>query len=369
MSANGDHDSKERRIRDMLGLIKFCLETTAKEDASGDVSSNIPPMDPDRRDWLEQAINSMTVDTTRQLLENLALVKETVAQLESDPNHDIALQKTCDALGNLTDLCEDMDYAVDFSKLDGFAIFKPLIGCKHEELIVKACELVAALVQNNPVCQDIAMQTRLLEKLVDFVDLKDSQQHLKARPYALYAVSSIIRSNPTVRRYFENQIDGLTVLLSLLNYRQLDEMLSAETAADVNTNSSVYWWRKLRIRSIFLFQTLCLESEAAPEFFFQKQALKQLSEQLKNSKDPEVREHLLQATKTFMQTFNDNKLAESIQHSPELKDIVEGIYKHLTIEPGHAVQEDGAYDLSDSISSCKDLMQIIDNSYHLRNKS
>lgn len=352
MPNNGDNEGKERKIKDLLGLVKFCLETTKNEDASGNASDAIGPMDPDRRAWLQQAINSMTVDTTRQLLENLALVKETIAELEKDPNHDISVQKTCNAIEVLTDLCEEIDYAKDFAKLDGFSIFKPLVGCCHEEMIVKACELIAALAQNNPICQDMAMKTNLLERLLLFIDVKDSQTqtHIKARSYALYAISSIIRSNQEVRTYFETKLDGLSVLLNILDYKPIDQPSSGN---EDNKISPIYWWRKLRIRSVFLFRTLCQESPYAAKFFFKKEATRQLTNQLENPHDPEIREHLLHALKAFLSSLNPKEQLESLNLSPNLKSVVDEIYNSSLQESGDD------YDMTDTRSTCKELISLI----------
>lgn len=347
----------------MLGLVKFCLETTAKEDAAG-TSSQVQPMDPDRQAWLQQAINSMTVDTTCLLLENVATVKETIAQLEKNPNHNIPVQKTSSAIEVLTDLCEEIDYASDFAKLDGFSIFKPLIGCKHEELIVKACELIAALAQNNPICQTMAVNTRVLEKLIDFVDINDNQTHIKARSYALYAISSIIRSNQEVRTSFETQLDGLSVLHRLLDYQHLDQLLdgrsgsmssSTSSSGDDNKKSSVYWWRKLRIRSLFLFRTLCLESPLASKFFFEKEAIKQVTEQLKSPHDPEIREHLLHALQAFLSSLDASRQVEALELSPNLRNIVDQIHNSSLQE------SNDDYDMTDTRSTCKELMNLIDS--------
>lgn len=348
----------------MLGLVKFCLETTAKEDASGESTSCVEPMDTDRRAWLQEAMSSMTVDTTRQLLENLALVKETITKMEKDPNHNVAVQKTCNAIEVLTDLCEEIDYAADFAKLDGFSIFKPLISCSHEEMIVKACELIAALAQNNPLCQTMALETRLLERLIDFVDIKDNQTHIKARSYALYAISSIIRSNQEVRERFETLLDGLSVLLRLLNYQQPEHPIERphrqSTSGSINedgSNSIAYWWRKLRIRSIFLFRTLCSESSESSKFFFEQQAIVQVTNELKNLHDPEIREHLLNALKAFLISLDPNKQKEVLELSPNLKEVVEQIHNSSSQE------SDDSYDLTDTRSVCKELITLID-SFH-----
>lgn len=365
MPNSGDSgENKERRIRDMLGLVKFCLETTANEDATA-ASSNIAPMDPDRQAWLQQAISSMTIDTTALLLENVATVKETIAEMEKDPDQNVAVQKTCNAIEVLTDLCEEIDYATDFAKLDGFSIFKPLIGCKHEEMIVKVCELIAALAQNNPICQNMALDTRVLERLIDFVDLDDKQTHIKACSYALYAISSIIRSNQEVRTSFETQLDGLSVLHRLLDYEQLrlfatqsicvPSSSSTSMSLDDKKSSSIYWWRKLRIRSLFLFRTLCLESEYASKFFFEKQAIKQITEQFSLHCDPEIREHLLFALKAFLTSLDARQQIEALELSSNLRDTVEQIHDSSFQESGND------YDMTDTRSACKELIDLIDS--------
>lgn len=360
MPNSGDNEGKERRIRDMLGLVKFCLEATKKEDAP-DSSGSFEAMDPDRRAWLQRAFESMTVDTTKQLLENLAIVKETIAQMEKDPTHDVAVQKTCDAISVLTDLCEEIDYAADFGKLDGFSIFKPLIGCSHEEMIVKACELIAALAQNNPLCQNMAVQTRLLERLLDFVAIREDQSHIKARSYALYAISSIVRSNQEVRRHFEYQLDGLTVLLSILSHQLPDNLVNSTKSASTksgeleNKKSSIYWWRKLKIRSVFLFRTLCDESEKASDFFYEKQAITHLYNQLSTTQDLEIREHLLHALKSFLTSLNTSRQVESIKLTPDLRDLIERIFQVASQESGDD------YDTTDTRSTCKELLDLIDS--------
>jgi len=338
----------------MLGLVKFCLETTAKEDASGRTSTNFEAMDPDRRAWLQQAMESMTVDTTRQILENLAIVKETISQMEKDSSQNVAVQKTCDALGVLTDLCEEIDYASDFAKLQGFTIFKPLIECSHEEMIVKACELLAALAQNNPMCQMMTIDTRLLELLLDFVHIKEDQSNVKARSYALYAISSIVRSNPEVLTHFETKLDGLTVLLHLLEFQPLDKMLD-DKSKDDGKGSSVYWWRKLRIRSVFLFRTLCSESSNSSNYFYERQAIKKLADQLTNSHDIEVREHLLHALKALILSFDSTKRAEALKLTPNLVKVIDDIKSSIP----HTDDTASDYDLADTRQTCAELLKII----------
>lgn len=416
-NVNNDSGANERRIRDMLGLVKFCLESTASEDASGS-NELVEPMDADRLAWLQNAFASMTVDTTKQLLENLTTVKETVVELIKYPNAPVRVNQTCQSMEILTDLCEEIDYARDFAKLDGYSIFIPLINCRHEQLIIKACELIAALSQNNPVCQDIALEIRLLEKLIDFVDFRNTQNFIKARSYALYAISSIIRSNPRVRNQFERQLDGLSVLMKLLDFNSFEDPscevvssttttsttsstlsssssdnrsqqavssseITSSTATPASSSSSsnqlsanpneaptdqsklTYWLRKLRIRAIFLFRTLCSESSNASNYFYEKQAIKLLAKQLQQPQDRELREHLLQAVYAFLSSLDQTKRVASMVVVPNLSEVVANIRRRTSVS--EAVKGGDHYDLTDTRSICEELLQLIDSIQHPNN--
>lgn len=348
MSSNGgEGEQNERKIRDMMGLVKFCLEATAKEDAQGTTPS-IGPMDPERRAWLEQAIRSMTVDTTKMLLDNLSFVKETIEKMRTNPNDSIDIDKTCGSIQVLTDLCEEIDLADDFAKLNGFSIFQPLISCKHDELVVKACELIAALAQNNPNCQGVALHTRLLEKLLDYVAQKESIAHVKARSYALYAISSIVRASSDVWKHFETSVEGLSVLLQLLDCEPIEAGDSCQ-----DSNSPVYWQRKLRIRSLFLFKNLVTESARVAEYFCSKDIVVKLSRQIKPSVDFELLEHLLNALKTFLESISSDERSRMLAPVPELKQSLQTVMERAS------QAKDSDYDVGDVIATCRELSALV----------
>lgn len=56
----GEPPRQPRQPRDLQGLLRFCVQATSAEDAPA--PSNQAPMDSERRRWLEEAINSMTVN-------------------------------------------------------------------------------------------------------------------------------------------------------------------------------------------------------------------------------------------------------------------------------------------------------------------
>merc|ERR1712226_713018 len=60
-----------RQPHDLEGLLKFCMQVTANEDAP---SGAVEEMDPERRQWLEDAISGMTVDVVKQLAEAIKII-------------------------------------------------------------------------------------------------------------------------------------------------------------------------------------------------------------------------------------------------------------------------------------------------------
>merc|ERR1712047_13897 len=55
-----------RQPKDLQGLLKFCMEATANEDAPA-VPSDPAAREPERRAWLEEALDKMSVDVVEQL--------------------------------------------------------------------------------------------------------------------------------------------------------------------------------------------------------------------------------------------------------------------------------------------------------------
>merc|ERR1711963_542697 len=62
-----------RQPRDLQGLLKFCMEATASEDAPavvGDPAARLAAMDPERKAWLEEALDNMSVDVVEVVVED-----------------------------------------------------------------------------------------------------------------------------------------------------------------------------------------------------------------------------------------------------------------------------------------------------------
>merc|ERR1711963_864195 len=75
-----------RQPRDLQGLLKFRMEATASEDAPavvGDPAARLAAMDPERKAWLEEALDNMSVDVVEQLGNGIKLLLDSSADLET----------------------------------------------------------------------------------------------------------------------------------------------------------------------------------------------------------------------------------------------------------------------------------------------
>ena len=79
-----------RQPRDFEGLLKFCMEATKAEDAPEDPESALRGMDTERRQWLEQAFQSMSVDVIKgnKCFNFKRLVQTKILTFESSSNND-----------------------------------------------------------------------------------------------------------------------------------------------------------------------------------------------------------------------------------------------------------------------------------------
>lgn len=127
--------SQPRQPKDLQGLLKFCIEATKSEDApdSNDPSKALEEMDEERRKWLEEALNTLSVDFVQQLANGIKVLNDSSADL--DDKEDV-LDKLEDWLGNI-------DLAVNFYKIGGYSSLKSCLLCPHPSLRSGASHLIA----------------------------------------------------------------------------------------------------------------------------------------------------------------------------------------------------------------------------------
>lgn len=261
--SNGDHPS--RIPKDMKGLLRFCMENTQQEDATG--TSDLTEISQENKEWLSKALDEMTVSPAERMLTCIRTVREFVENTEPGSS-DGSLDAATSSLEELQEWCEQIDFAIDFHKMGGFSILPLVFGHVEADIRWRGLELVALLVQNNPYCQTAVLQDQLLPQMLNVLD---TDQDGTVRTKALYAVSCLIRDSDIAQKEFVKH-DGFSVLMRA--------MQSHVT--------------KLRIKASFLLCAMCTDNTEYKDTLCQMGMVEQLLGDLVHDHQQE-HEHIMAA--------------------------------------------------------------------------
>ncbi|VDP93157.1 unnamed protein product [Echinostoma caproni] len=190
------NNSNPRELKEML---RFAMEN----------SDNTKPteMDPERSQWLQQAMSAVSVDLTKQLKEDIQLLADLL------PNANDQGEQLETVLEDILTLTEDLDLANDFFKLGGGDLLFKLVRDGPKIVKSQSYELLAHVTQNNPEAQKICVQQNMLPALINLLPKEKNLIHLKK---LLLALSCLTRAYaPAVAEF--RKADGFTVVLSVLS--------------------------------------------------------------------------------------------------------------------------------------------------------
>jgi len=183
-------------------------------------------MDEERRKFLEEALREMSdSDPVKHLVEKLAIL-QSCGESEQDVNIKEA------ALEDIQEICEDIDLASDFHKIGGFQLLPRYLHSEQEGFRWRTADLIATLVQNNPYCQEKALEFNLLPLLLNVIDTDSSSE---VRTKALYALSCLTRDVEAAQEVFVKH-DGFSVLIRAMQ-------------GDVD---------KLQVKAAFMLNSMCV---------------------------------------------------------------------------------------------------------------
>ncbi|XP_011301875.1 hsp70-binding protein 1 [Fopius arisanus] len=289
-------ENQPRQPENLQGLLRFAMEATKAEDAPH--STHFTPMDEERKKFLNEAINSLTVNVIEELQKSIKLLRDV---MELRPEDDPADYEN--ALEVIAEYIDSTDIANDFYKIGGFSIFGHCLNSPHASIRWKAADIIAELTQNNPFCQDKVLEMGLMPILLGMVDSDPSDQ---ARIKSLYAVSCIVRGNALALKYMDVN-DGYAVLM-----RALQSPIE-----------------KLQIKSAFLLSALCNKENAhvIRSKMIKMGLVKQAAELLAMSTAlPDTRDRLLDILNSL--TLDSNLPALRECRRPELR-LKETLERHL----------------------------------------
>ena len=90
-----------------------------------------------------------------------------------------------EALETLKDWCEDLNFAIDFQKLNGYSLLANILNNENETIRSLSCDLVGTCAQNNPHCQETLLDFKILPLMLYKLDKDVDDVKIKA----LFAIS------------------------------------------------------------------------------------------------------------------------------------------------------------------------------------
>lgn len=281
-----------RLPRNMQDLLRLAIETQEGASSSSGATPPAPqPMDQNRQEWLTGAMSQLA-DPVAEMKKGIEIIGRAIADSNSSGMTDEVETGLASTLDVLIDYVGSIDYANDFNKLGGLSLFVPLLDMNITEIKIKACELFAEIVQNNPKAQSNAIEAGLMPV---FTHLLDADSDNNVRVKALYALSCLVRDNPEAQHRFDSELDGLSVLLRAVQTETPDH--------------------KLRIKASFLLTSLTSSRPAFKDTLFRMGFVEQLVALLQTEHNSS-HEYLLSALNALV---SEHEAALKETHRPELR--------------------------------------------------
>ncbi|XP_015665745.1 hsp70-binding protein 1 [Protobothrops mucrosquamatus] len=274
--ADGNQPPREHP-RNLQGLLQMAVM------AGNDEHDQMEPMSDERRQWLQEAM----VEAFRGQMDEVEQMKECLRILEvsspgaergesSEETHS-DLERRESALDVLAELCENLDNAADFCKLEGMRLLAHrYLEHEEQELRWRAAHLVGTCAQNVPKVQEQALALGCMRKLLRLLDHDPSEA---VRIKALFAISCLVRAQEAGLQQFL-RLDGFSVLMRAMQ-------------------SNV---QKLKVKSAFLLQNLLINHPEQKETLCSMGMVQQLVA-LVRSEHSTFHEHVLGALCSLVTDF------------------------------------------------------------------
>lgn len=312
----------EKPCRSLEDLLRISLKLTDTE--LRDWPSNFESIDPERREWLKQAMEGILQNQDLKILkQSLETLKEGGVE-ETDENILDSKSKAFEVLQQLL----DMDHnATDLHLLGGFEVVCRYLKSPVSSLQWRAAEVLAEATQNKPVCQLAAMDVGALDQLVRLLN-KSEIEMVKVK--SLYALSCITKNcDGTVEELL--RLDGVEALMNALKSN----------------------FEKVRIKAAFLLMNLTFDDHDGTiiSSYVSKNLVSLLINCLKK-KYSSAHHHIATLLKIMI---SRNKEAVSQCRMPEF-----GL-KEMLIEQRDDLQSSDPERYEDEINQCNEIVTICFN--------
>lgn len=214
------------RINNIKNLLQVAIQHQ-DGNASTETSTNQQndQINQERREFLESALRSITVDHADVLKNQIAKLNELVERLNSKtPLSDEESDHYCEILEEIVEDVSNIDFANDFYKLNGFKPLTELIDCELITFKIPALNVLAELVQNNEFAQEKAVyEFDYLNKLNNLIKGEKNELVLLK---GVYALSTLLRGHDRILNDFLRQDDNIRALLeAMMNFKVNEKII------------------------------------------------------------------------------------------------------------------------------------------------
>ncbi|EEY55530.1 uncharacterized protein PITG_09453 [Phytophthora infestans T30-4] len=236
-------------------LMKWTMKHT-----DGTTPTDATPISEDKQRFLEMVMNEGVIDENERVKDilrilegedpRLVFAKEdgTIADEGSEPSPgDLAEYKNT-LLDELLTRIDQIDNAQNFVKMGGLRVMTKVIQ-NYEQASSRAlaAEVCSVVVQNNPFCQDAAVESGLLEVLCT---LAREDKDVTCRVKALLGISCLVRHHAVAeKRFLGESCEGLELMRQNL-----------ESATDI----------RLQRKSLFFLRYLIRNTRTTADLVLQK---------------------------------------------------------------------------------------------------
>ncbi|KAL7645234.1 UNVERIFIED_CONTAM: hypothetical protein RMT77_003620 [Armadillidium vulgare] len=206
---NNDQGNRERLPKNLQGLLNFCTEITAREDTTQ--PSSATELSQERREFLEKVLAGFQGDVAKCMAN---LLKKLTDPSVFDVNSDVSEQE--EALEQLGEYVEDINYAIDLFKMNGFPTIVNVLDSPHYSLQKGAAQVIGDICQNNEVGQQNMLPLNVMQKLLNIIDNHSDPECMVK---ALYALSCLTRESEMAEKMFSD-LSGFCYLMRAIQTKQ-----------------------------------------------------------------------------------------------------------------------------------------------------
>jgi len=236
MPAAGD-----RPPRSLNDLFKWSVaqEERLREDDAR-LNNDAKPMSEERKKFLLDAFNALTIDEVGEMKKKLALLAKEDPALEGEEK---TVEERLESLQYIVDLVETIDNAQDLCTVGGYPVISQVLWSRHASLRAEAAEVLATLVQNNPNTQVHVAERGGLQLLRTRLE---DEKNIEAKRKILRALSALLRQNESLSGAFV-KLNGLTQVKACMDapdepLQQKALFLANTIAYSENSRSDMLDW-------------------------------------------------------------------------------------------------------------------------------